>query len=56
MIGCKKDALKILEIKQEGKKRMNLNEFWRGSANSGECLPDFFLSLPTILLHKLVSR
>ena len=29
-IGCGKDALKILEIQQEGKKRMNTEEFLRG--------------------------
>lgn len=29
-IGCGKDALRILEIQQEGKKRMNTEEFLRG--------------------------
>lgn len=29
-IGCGKDSLKILEIQQEGKKRMNTEEFLRG--------------------------
>ena len=29
-IGCGKDALKIIEIQQEGKKRMNTEEFLRG--------------------------
>ncbi len=29
-IGCGKDALKILEIQQEGKKRMSVEEFLRG--------------------------
>ena len=29
-IGCEKDALKIIEIQQEGKKRMNTEEFLRG--------------------------
>ena len=29
-IGCGKDALRILEIQQEGKKRMNIEEFLRG--------------------------
>jgi methionyl-tRNA formyltransferase len=31
IIGCGKDALRILEIQQEGKKRMNIEEFLRGS-------------------------
>ena len=30
IIGCGKDALRILEIQQEGKKRMNTEEFLRG--------------------------
>ena len=30
IIGCGKDALRILEIQQEGKKRMNVEEFLRG--------------------------
>ena len=30
IIGCGKDALRILEIQQEGKKRMNIEEFLRG--------------------------
>jgi methionyl-tRNA formyltransferase len=30
IIGCGKDALQILEIQQEGKKRMNIEEFLRG--------------------------
>jgi len=30
IIGCGKDALKILEIQQEGKKRMKIDEFLRG--------------------------
>ena len=30
IIGCGKDALKILEIQQEGKKRMRIDEFLRG--------------------------
>lgn len=30
IIGCRKDALRILEIQQEGKKRMNIEEFLRG--------------------------
>ena len=30
LIGCGKDALRILEIQQEGKKRMNVEEFLRG--------------------------
>lgn len=30
IIGCGKDALKILEIQQEGKKRMSIEEFLRG--------------------------
>jgi len=30
IIGCGKDALKILEIQQEGKKRMGIEEFLRG--------------------------
>jgi methionyl-tRNA formyltransferase len=30
VIGCGKDALRILEIQQEGKKRMNTEEFLRG--------------------------
>lgn len=30
VFGCGKDALKILEIQQEGKKRMNTEEFLRG--------------------------
>ena len=30
LIGCGKDALRILEIQQEGKKRMNIEEFLRG--------------------------
>jgi methionyl-tRNA formyltransferase len=30
IIGCGKDALRILEVQQEGKKRMNIEEFLRG--------------------------
>ncbi len=30
LIGCGKDALRILEIQQEGKKQMNIEEFLRG--------------------------
>jgi methionyl-tRNA formyltransferase len=30
IIGCGKDALRILEIQQEGKRRMNIEEFLRG--------------------------
>ena len=30
IIGCGKDSLRILEIQQEGKKRMNIEEFLRG--------------------------
>ena len=30
IIGCGKDALQILEIQQEGKKRMGVEEFLRG--------------------------
>ena len=30
IVGCGKDALKILEIQQEGKKRMGIEEFLRG--------------------------
>jgi methionyl-tRNA formyltransferase len=30
IIGCAKDALRILEIQQEGKKRMGIEEFMRG--------------------------
>ncbi|MCJ7552309.1 MAG: methionyl-tRNA formyltransferase [Ignavibacteriaceae bacterium] len=30
IIGCGKDALRILEIQQEGKKQMNIEEFLRG--------------------------
>jgi methionyl-tRNA formyltransferase len=30
LIGCGKDALRILEIQQEGKKRMSIEEFLRG--------------------------
>jgi len=30
IIGCGKDAIRILEIQQEGKKRMNVEEFLRG--------------------------
>ena len=30
LIGCGKDAIRILEIQQEGKKRMNTEEFLRG--------------------------
>ncbi len=30
IIGCGKDALRILEIQQEGKKRMSIEEFLRG--------------------------
>jgi methionyl-tRNA formyltransferase len=30
VIGCGKDALRILEIQQEGKKRMGIEEFLRG--------------------------
>ena len=30
IIGCGKDALRILEIQQEGKKRMNIEKFLRG--------------------------
>ena len=30
LIGCGKDALRILEIQQEGKKRLNVEEFLRG--------------------------
>jgi methionyl-tRNA formyltransferase len=30
IIGCGKEALRILEIQQEGKKRMNIEEFLRG--------------------------
>lgn len=30
IVGCGKDALRILEIQQEGKKRMNTEEFLRG--------------------------
>jgi len=30
IIGCKKDALRILEIQQEGKKQMGIEEFLRG--------------------------
>ena len=30
LIGCGKDALRILEIQQEAKKRMNVEEFLRG--------------------------
>jgi len=30
LIGCGKDVLRILEIQQEGKKRMNVEEFLRG--------------------------
>ncbi|HSW55940.1 MAG TPA: methionyl-tRNA formyltransferase [Ignavibacteriaceae bacterium] len=33
IIGCGKDALRILEIQQEGKKRMNIEEFLRGFRN-----------------------
>jgi methionyl-tRNA formyltransferase len=33
IIGCGKDALRILEIQQEGKKRMNVEEFLRGFRN-----------------------
>ena len=39
IIGCGKDALRILEIQQEGKKRMNTEEFLRGyKMQSGEKL------------------
>ncbi len=30
IIGCGKDALRVLEIQQEGKKRMSIEEFLRG--------------------------
>jgi len=30
IVGCGKDSLRILEIQQEGKKRMNIEEFLRG--------------------------
>ena len=30
IIGCGEEALRILEIQQEGKKRMNIKEFLRG--------------------------
>ena len=30
IVGCRKDAIKILEIQQEGKKRMAIEEFLRG--------------------------
>ncbi len=30
IVGCGKDAIKILEIQQEGKKRMSIEEFLRG--------------------------
>ncbi len=30
IIGCGKDALRILEIQQEGKKRMGIEKFLRG--------------------------
>ncbi|MCA2004986.1 MAG: hypothetical protein LDL01_04230 [Ignavibacterium sp.] len=30
IIGCGKDAIRILEIQQEGKKRMGIEEFLRG--------------------------
>ncbi|MEB2355880.1 MAG: hypothetical protein OZ915_11940 [Ignavibacteriales bacterium] len=30
IIGCRTDALKILEIQQEGKRRMTTEEFLRG--------------------------
>lgn len=30
IVGCGKDALRIIEIQQEGKKRMNIDEFLRG--------------------------
>jgi len=30
IIGCGKDAVRILEIQQEGKKRMGIEEFLRG--------------------------
>ncbi|HEX9253150.1 MAG TPA: methionyl-tRNA formyltransferase, partial [Ignavibacteriaceae bacterium] len=30
LVGCGKDALRILEIQQEGKKRMSIEEFLRG--------------------------
>ncbi|MCW8810864.1 MAG: methionyl-tRNA formyltransferase [Ignavibacteriaceae bacterium] len=30
IIGCSKDAIRVLEIQQEGKKRMNIEEFLRG--------------------------
>jgi methionyl-tRNA formyltransferase len=33
IIGCGKNALKILELQQEGKKRMSVEEFLRGFRN-----------------------
>ncbi|MBS4035494.1 MAG: methionyl-tRNA formyltransferase [Ignavibacterium sp.] len=35
IIGCSKDALRILEIQQEGKRRMTVEEFLRGFSFSG---------------------
>ncbi|MEB2356059.1 MAG: hypothetical protein OZ915_12860 [Ignavibacteriales bacterium] len=32
-MGCGKNALKILELQQEGKKRMSVEEFLRGFRN-----------------------
>jgi methionyl-tRNA formyltransferase len=33
IIGCKKNALRILELQQEAKKRMSIEEFLRGFRN-----------------------
>jgi methionyl-tRNA formyltransferase len=36
-IGCKDKSLKILEIQKEGKKRLSIDEFLKGTQiNSGE--------------------
>jgi len=39
LIGCDKDAVRILEIQQEGKKRMNIEEFLRGFSFFSSNLP-----------------
>jgi len=39
LIGCKKDAIRILEIQQEGRKRMSAEEFLRGFRFYGVLFP-----------------